>query len=241
MIGSPPASSAAGGGAVVAAAGAGASSSNNVQVCVRVRPTEEKPHSWRALAAGGDGAGQAHVQQFDEADKPVPKQVYAFGAAAAAAARASGFTLRRASGPQYPLPTRVPPRFARALADHVLGPEASNADVFGRVARDIVRSVVAGYNGCSEGFARTPARAQARPVVSNNAFSSNRLPPQSLPTARRLRARRSPCRATPPTPACCRRRVARAAARTSRNPQLAATGAATAPASHARSRSVPPS
>ena len=48
----------------------------NVQVAVRLRPTGEgaAAHAWRALP------GAAQVQQFDEAEKPVPKQLYAFGA-----------------------------------------------------------------------------------------------------------------------------------------------------------------
>ena len=39
----------------------------------------------------------------------------------------------------------------------MLGPEVTNAVVFDRVARDIVRSVVAGYNGCIFAYGQTAA------------------------------------------------------------------------------------
>lgn len=51
-------------------------------------------------------------------------------------------------------PTSRTPLFS---ADHVLGPETTNAVVFDRVARDIVRSVVAGYNGCIFAYGQTAA------------------------------------------------------------------------------------
>lgn len=42
-------------------------------------------------------------------------------------------------------------------ADHVLKPSASNKDVFTHVAKDIVRSVVNGYNGTIFAYGQTAA------------------------------------------------------------------------------------
>ena len=39
----------------------------------------------------------------------------------------------------------------------MLGPSASNADVFARVAKDLVRSVVSGYNGTIFAYGQTAA------------------------------------------------------------------------------------
>ncbi len=59
---------------------AGAPSQNeNVQVAVRIKPSPGT-HAWRLLPTG-------QIQQFDDAGKPVPKQLYSFGA-----------SLRRARG-----------------------------------------------------------------------------------------------------------------------------------------------
>ena len=100
------------------------------------------------------------------------------------ARRRRGFTRQRLlvcvslpfAAPRYTLP-RSP--LSRA-ADHVLGPEATNADVFGRVARDIVRSVVAGYNGCSEGARDFMRRVRARAGAANVLRASNRRPPPAV-------------------------------------------------------------
>jgi len=139
------ASSSAGGASKAAPSGA---SAQNVQVAVRIKPlSSSERHAWRALPEH-----HGHIQQFDEADKAVPKQLFAFGTCS------RGWTNARAfSAPPSPQQCGGCPSIPANSADHVLGPSAGQKDVFNMVAKGIVRSVVNGYNGTIFAYGQTAA------------------------------------------------------------------------------------
>lgn len=76
MAESPAASVPAAGASVAAPALDASASSQNVQVAIRIKPVPAtERQAWRPLP---DREG--HIQQYDEAEKPVSKQLYVFGA-----------------------------------------------------------------------------------------------------------------------------------------------------------------
>jgi hypothetical protein len=135
-----------------------APSSDNVRVCVRVRPSTGPGAADVAWSVTPDGT----LQQLDTLGRPCTVLA---GLGAHATTRASSqprpsFSALLTSPPPPPAHSRPSPLASRgpsSLADRVFSEQSSTPEIFDVAIKDLVASVVDGYNGTVFAYGQTAA------------------------------------------------------------------------------------